>query len=278
MTKPSMLFSIDLEDIRDFIPDGHQYQERVPENVTAYLSFLSDIGGHGTFFTVGKTARKYPGLIRDIIAEGHEIGCHSDVHKTLQHLTPESFRKDLSDNIESIMQAGRTDISGFRAPVFSMTKDTVWAYKIMKSCGLKYSSSVLAAKNPLFGWHGFGSHFRYMDGILEMPITLCPKPLPSVPLAGGVYFRMLPFRIIRYAGKSLAKKQIPLQSYLHPFDIDTKQERFMQPDIKNNKFFNYLMYLGRSRALRKLELLSHDFAFLSYQKYLTLKDREALHV
>ena len=54
-----------------------KYRERVPEMVRRYLDWLRERGAKTTFFVVGDVAEAYPGLIAEIAAAGHEIGCHS---------------------------------------------------------------------------------------------------------------------------------------------------------------------------------------------------------
>ena len=262
---------MDLEDIRDSIPDGQRFRDRVPVNVLRYLDFLNSINAKGTFFVVGRSARAHPDLIQEIQIQGHEIACHSDMHDSLDIHSQNSFYRDLERNVESLMKAGARDIIGFRAPVFSMTHQTRWTYQVMKKLGIQYSSSVLPAKNPLFGWDGFGDQIKTVDGVVEIPMALYPRPFPRIPVAGGIYFRVMPFNIVRSGIKSLFNKGLPVQTYLHPFDIDCDQERFMQPNINENSFYNYLMYVGRRKVLSKLTYLSNKYKFTSYRDY--LKDR-----
>ena len=138
----------------------------------------------------------------------------------------------------------------------------------MKKYGFSYSSSVLPAKSPLFGWPKFGANFKLFDGIFEMPVTL--HPFLKVPLAGGVYFRTLPFVFLSPFIKKIFKEGLPLQNYLHPYDIDIEQEKFMHPGINNNKFFNYLMYYNRNKVFQKLEkIIEMNVSLVTYQSYYT---------
>jgi hypothetical protein len=50
------LFSVDLEDVREFIPDGKQYKEAVPANTIKYLDWLDKVNAKATFFIVGTVA------------------------------------------------------------------------------------------------------------------------------------------------------------------------------------------------------------------------------
>lgn len=265
--KGNLLFSIDLEDVRDQVSNGSTYREGVPENTQRYLEFLQQHNTKATFFVVGNVARKYPSLIKEIIADGHEIACHSDKHIQLNEQTPEEFLEDVRRNLDSLYTAGAEDVIGYRAPTFSLTEQTQWAYGCLSESGFKYSSSVLPAANPLFGWKEFGRKPKYVQGVYEIPITLHAIPFLQLPLAGGVYFRVIPYPLINYSARYHLKLGGPITTYLHPYDIDTSQERFMHPDLDNKKYLNYLMYVNRSKVLKKLESLLSISKPISYKEY-----------
>ena len=52
----TLLFSIDLEDIRYLLPDGLKYKERLPEMTGIFLDFLRRHSAKATFFMVGNVA------------------------------------------------------------------------------------------------------------------------------------------------------------------------------------------------------------------------------
>jgi polysaccharide deacetylase family protein (PEP-CTERM system associated) len=247
------LFSLDLEDIRDFVPGGHRYQDRVPRTVETYLEFLDHHGMKATFFTVGLFARKYGPLLGEIAKRGHEIASHSSRHIPVTEMTPRSFRDDLEENVKVLEDCSGTRVSGFRAPIFSMNQDTRWAYEAMGEMGLRYSSSVLPAKNPLHGWPGFGREPRRVEGTWEIPISVASILVKTVPFAGGVYFRVLPDPWIRWMHRRSFGKGRPVVGYFHPYDIDVEQERFMHPTINESRFYNFLMYYNRKGVMKRLE-------------------------
>ena len=266
----SLLLSVDLEDVRDWVKDGYSYREAVPENTRLYLEQFRQWGVHTTFFVVGRVARRYPQLIEEIVAAGHELACHGDVHLQLDKLSPKSFRDDLRENLAALENAGGKEIRGFRAPTFSLTEQTSWAHEVLADLGFTYSSSVLPAKNPLYGWPEFGRSARKLDtGIWELPISLHSLSGLQVPIAGGVYFRVLPFLLTRWAiGRRLSRGQ-PVGTYFHPYDIDTKQERFMHPDLGDKKHLNMLMYIGRAKVFKRLDILHRKFSFMPYEDYVS---------
>lgn len=262
------LFSIDLEDVRDFMKDGQQYAERVPAMTRRYLAFLRQRNSRCTFFVVGDVARKYPDLIRSIVNDGHEIACHSNKHITLENLDEHTFHADLEENIQHLQNAGAKNIKGFRAPVLSLTNKTQWAYKVLSKLGFIYSSSVLPAHNPLYGWPEFGQRPKTIDGVLELPMTLSSSLYP-LPFAGGTYFRALPLWYTLNAFKRQHRKGDAILGYFHPYDIDTEQERFMHPGIHNNRFFNALMYYNRHTVFSKLEsILKRGWKITPYSDFI----------
>lgn len=250
------------------MPNGQQYQPRVPAMVQGILAFLKKYNSHCTFFTVGDIARAYPEIIAEIVAHGHEIALHSNLHETINNQTPIEFEYDLAQNIESLIKAGASNIIGYRAPVFSLTPQTQWAYPILAKHGVKYSSSVLPAKNPLFGWHGFGQQPKQMGDVLEIPMTLGKYLHLTVPFGGGVYFRLMDrFSLMRnFAAK--AQQGVAVTSYFHPYDFDTQQERFMHPGINNSQLYNFLMYYNRRAMYPRLErIMQQGFKITPYRTY-----------
>lgn len=264
-----LLFSIDFEDIRYLVPDGLTYQERLPGMIRQYLDFLDRHHAKGTFFMVGKAAKHYESLVKEIIAEGHEIGCHTYDHKPLNFHTRESFKEDLIKNLEILDQLGAKNIHGFRAPGLSLTKATSWAYDVLEELGLKYSSSVMATKSAFHGWPEFGSDFKLVDNkIWELPPTLLRNPFLSIPFASSVYFRFLPVLVSKWAMGNAFNRGEPVISYFHSFDIDFEQERFMHPGVNGSALYNFLMYYHRRGMLERFEnMLPADICFMTHGRY-----------
>lgn len=270
--KETYLFSIDLEDVRTNVVNGNLYEDRVLENTRRYLEWLRQSNSKCTFFTTGKVAKLHPYLIREIVEEGHEIACHTTNHSPLDFLTEEEFKVDMEKNISLLLKAGANDIKGFRAPIFSLTEKTKWAYSILKQLGISYSSSVLPAKNPLYGWEDFGSKPRPTDyGIIEIPITVSKLSFKSIPCSGGVYFRAIPFFLIKKMIRN-RDKTLPLVGYFHPYDIDVEQEKFMHAGINNNFFFNWLMYYNRKNVFNRLNsIVGNTFEICTYNHFINNK-------
>ena len=70
-------------------PSGwHQFQSRIEFAGRRILEVLADFDAKGTFFVLGHVADEHPGLVREIAAQGHEIGTHGQSHTLVYRLTP----------------------------------------------------------------------------------------------------------------------------------------------------------------------------------------------
>jgi polysaccharide deacetylase family protein (PEP-CTERM system associated) len=262
----TFLFSIDFEEF--YATERQDTFRRTPLPVLAdrLLEFLRAAGMRCTFFIVGEIALRFPDAIRAIAAAGHELACHTHTHLPLDQHTPASLRDDLLRNLDAIRAHSPNPVIGFRAPILSLTQRTSWAHELLAGLGFKYSSSVLPARNPLYGWPEFGPAPRAVNGITEVPITLASFGPLRIPIGAGTYFRCLPMPFIRSAFETCASRDTPIAGYFHPYDIDTAQERVMSRGVNGSRFMNSLLYFNRSRTLERLEsILAAGFKIIPYR-------------
>src|SRR5262245_1648141 len=96
-------FTVDVEDYFQVSAFDHaiersswgNYQSRVVANTQRLLEQLARHQVQATFFILGWVAERFPQLVREIVAGGHEIGSHSYWHRLIYELTPAEFREDL---------------------------------------------------------------------------------------------------------------------------------------------------------------------------------------
>ncbi|WP_082880953.1 polysaccharide deacetylase family protein [Methylomonas sp. DH-1] len=68
---------------------------RVEQNTGRILDLFQQRQVKATFFTLGWVGERYPGLVRRIVAEGHELASHGYQHTRVTEQTPDQFREDL---------------------------------------------------------------------------------------------------------------------------------------------------------------------------------------
>jgi hypothetical protein len=245
----TLLFSVDLEDNRQQAPNPEVTPDRVVPATEKLIALLDTHGVHTTFFVVGACARVHAPLIRRLAEAGHELACHSDAHIPLDRHSQKSFRESVLRNIDALTSAGAPEPRGFRAPQLSLIAETRWAWEVLESLGFTYSSSVLPAKNPLYGYPGFGMQPRQVaKSLWEIPITVGQKPF-AFPFASGIYFRLLPMPALRLLH---ARAKQPLVCYVHPYDADPDQRVFQ---MTPKKVWNALLFVRRSQTLPRLDWL-----------------------
>src|SRR5205807_5284824 len=90
----SHVMSVDVEDyfqVEAFAgsisrSDWERFPTRVEANTHLILDLFDEHGARGTFFLVGWVAERFPSLVREIVARGHEPACHSFWHRTVYSL------------------------------------------------------------------------------------------------------------------------------------------------------------------------------------------------
>ena len=195
MTK-NISVTLDVEDLRP----SDQFEARSKLMTEKVLDLFSEMNIRATIFVVGDVAKNHPEIINKAVKDGHEIGLHSHKHIPLQLLTPDEFEQELSGAKTLLQEISGQEINGFRAPTMSLTHKTRWAVPILKRVGFTYSSSVLPAKNPLYGWDGLPRHpFRWLNSVIEFPCPVTNILGFTIPYLGGAYFRLFP-SIIRKMG------------------------------------------------------------------------------
>jgi polysaccharide deacetylase family protein (PEP-CTERM system associated) len=246
MTAP-ITFTLDLEDHR---PD-ESAELRYPAVTRTILEHLANRGITGTFFVVGAVAEAEPGLIGEIAGAGHEIALHGWRHIPLTDLDPARLRDDVTRGKALLEDLSGGAVVGFRAPTFSLVRETVWATDVLTEAGFTYSSSVLPTQNPLYGYPGApGDPFLWPCGLAELPVPIFGLARLQVPYLGGTYLRIIPAAVIERAHRR-GHRRLPW-TYMHPYDIDRAEEYWVVPDAGR---MSRLLWVGRRRMLAKLDRL-----------------------
>jgi len=216
----------------------------------------------GTFFVLGWVADRYPGLVREIAARGHEIACHSFWHRLVYDLTPAEFREDTRRAIDAIGNACGITPRAYRAPSYSVTERSLWALEVLAELGFTCDSSIYPIEHDRYGIPGFGRHARTVPTaagpIFEVPIATVELSDHQVaPVGGGAYMRLLPYRYTAAGVRRInAADQQPACMYLHPWELDAAHPRLARGFVSRLR-----TYTGLRSMPRKLDRLLSDFEF-----------------
>ncbi|MCF8026232.1 MAG: DUF3473 domain-containing protein [Desulfobacteraceae bacterium] len=241
--------------------DWEGLEPRLQANLPAILAVLKKHGVHATFFVVGWIAEKYPHMVREILAHGHEIGCHSYWHRKIYELTPEEFRADTIRAKAALEKIANRKITAYRAPSYSITKKSLWALDILKEAGFTTDSSIFPIRHDFYGMPD-APRFRHRlpaQGIDEFPISTAVLFGRKIPVSGGGYFRMFPYWFTKFALKRINQKENqPFVFYLHPWEIDAAQPRFKRARLLSK----FRHYNNLDKTLDRFERLLTDFDFI----------------
>jgi peptidoglycan/xylan/chitin deacetylase (PgdA/CDA1 family) len=94
-----------------------------PSNTPRLLDILKKRNVKATFYVVGTNARRYPAILRRMVAEGHEIGNHTLSHGYLTKMSRDQIRKDLSQSHQIIVEATGVPPKTIRPPYGAITSD-----------------------------------------------------------------------------------------------------------------------------------------------------------
>lgn len=257
--------SIDVEDyfqVAAFAPyiDRERWNSmpcRVERNIDRILELLDRHEARATFFTLGWIAERYPAMIREIVARGHELASHGYSHARASEQTPAAFREDLSRAKALLEDTGGVAVRGYRAPSFSIGAANLWAHDVIAETGHAYSSSVYPIAHdhygmpqaPRFAW-------RAPSGVVEIPPSSLRLLGRNLPASGGGYFRLLPYPVSRWGIRRINERDgEPCIFYFHPWEIDPEQPRIRQANAKAR----FRHYVNLERTAGRLDRLLRDF-------------------
>jgi len=248
---------LDVPETRN-VADWDRFQPRIHANVDRLLQSLERHGHRATFFCLGWVAERYPELIRRIDAAGYEIASHGYGHQLVYEQSAAAFREDVARSLDLLATITGKRVISYRAPGFSITNATPWAFEVLLELGIERDSSIFPAVRGHGGFADFGAArplwIECAGGrLMEFPISLgrwCGQPLV---FSGGGYFRLLPYRTIR----RLTQRGDYLMTYFHPRDFDPDQPQLDLPLARRFK-----SYVGLQGAHAKFERWLQEFPFI----------------
>src|SRR5579871_6241226 len=281
---PNFIFSVDVEDwfhILD-VPSAPALAEwdgmpsRVEKNFTRLLDLFSEYRAPVTCFVLGWVGERFPHLVKEAVARGHEIASHGYAHRLVYQQSREEFFADVRRARLLLEDIAGTPVAGYRAPGFSTTTDTPWFFDVLAEAGYQYDSSLFPAHRGHGGIpEGRRDPYRVNgDGILELPISVADFLGRGMCFFGGGYLRLFPYWLICRKVNEVAAEGRPVVFYIHPREIDPEHPRL--PMSRARAFKSYVNLKGTESKLRRI---LHDFPVTTFQQVInSLPELEKSHV
>lgn len=242
---------------------------RIYEGVDKILVSLEERNLKGTFFVVGWLAEHHPQAIKKIAQAGHQIGCHTYQHDLLTRFDKKQLYEDTKKAKSIIEDTIGHEITAFRAPAFSITKNNLYAFDVLGELGFTIDCSIFPTKRDFGGMPEYRAsepriiiHNGYQ--FKEFPINPANILGRDIVFSGGGYFRLFPYSLI----KRLTASQDYTMTYFHPSDFDSNQPKMphlsARQQIKNR--------IGLNQAYNKYLKYISDFEFVNLNKAVELID------
>jgi polysaccharide deacetylase family protein (PEP-CTERM system associated) len=233
------------------------------DTVTLWLlECLAEKGIQATFFIVGQVARHNGKLVRAIAEAGHEVASHGWDHQRIHRLTPRTFREDILWSKDALAQATGQSILGYRAPTFSIVRETAWALDVLAEEGILYDSSIYPVRHDRYGVPDAPRSPFLARGcqhtILEIPPATLRLLGMNLPMGGGGYFRLFPLFMTRWAIRQTLNRTSPpvAMLYFHPWEFDPGQQR-----LPLGRLGRFRTYVGIGRTRDRLAALFGGYRF-----------------
>jgi polysaccharide deacetylase family protein (PEP-CTERM system associated) len=243
-------------------PRKTHYCERLDTSTHWLLDLLAEAQAQATFFIVGEIAEYNPALVRRIAREGHEVASHGWDHRRVHHFTPATFREDMLRSKQALEDLTGQAVVGYRAPTFSITRETAWALDVLADLDMVYDSSIYPVRHDRYGAPSAPRSPFLAQGeqraLLEFPPATLRLLGMNLPMGGGGYFRLFPLFCTAWAIRQTERHCSPAVAtlYFHPWEFDPEQQRLPLRYVSRMR-----TYVGIRRSQGKLAALLARYRF-----------------
>jgi polysaccharide deacetylase family protein (PEP-CTERM system associated) len=270
---PANIFTVDLEDWHNGISryvEVSSPKPRLHHSFPIIIDLLRKYKAKATFFVLGEVAQNYPELVEQIISEGHEVGCHGFSHRHLKELGPAAFNEEIRKATKLLEKICGTPILSFRAPLFSITKSTMWGLKIIQKQGYIFDSSIFPTCHPFYGIPNEPRQPHYIsvqnnnaeNKIIEFPVLTRKFLNTHIPVGGGAYLRFLGQNILVNSVINMNTQGWPATIYIHPWELDS-----FVPDVNFNPAIKFITFYNVCKTKEYLGTLLRAFKFISIRDF-----------
>jgi polysaccharide deacetylase family protein (PEP-CTERM system associated) len=241
------------------------------------LALFKEKSARATFFVLGSMVEAFPDLVREISAAGHEVATHGDSHIPCFELTPDELRDELKRSTDRLGELTGDRVAGFRAPEFSVTKRSLWVLDVLSELGFRYDSSVFPIAGRRYGIPDFPrGPVRIHDGegsLVEVPLSTVRLRGKNRPVAGGGYFRLMPYPLFRKAFQRVNRDGYPFVFYCHPYEYSRGRLSLHPYSSRPVPFQGRLVELKynlfRNAMRQRLERMLGEFRFAPIKEVLS---------
>jgi polysaccharide deacetylase family protein (PEP-CTERM system associated) len=255
------------ENFKGFIVDKElkTVESRMNIGIGRILAILKKHNVKATFFVLASLLENGGHMwLKELYSCGHEIALHSYYHDMVYNKKREEFEDEMYRGKKLIESLTGEEVIGFRAPNYSITKNSMWALDSLEKLGFIYDSSIFPIFHDRYGIPTAERHIHKISGnFIEIPISTVRYLRVNIPACGGGYFRMYPYKLIKHFIKKLNKSNMPAVVYLHPWEFDPDHPRH---DIKG--FNKFRQFVNINSVENKLNKLLNDFSFGTAKDYL----------
>ena len=236
-------------------------ESRVVANTMRLLEIFREYRVRSTFFILGWVGERHPQLVAAIAGEGHEIASHGYAHRLIYDQTPAAFRDDVRRAKAILEDACGRPVVGYRAPSYSITPRSLWALDVLAEENYEYDSSIFPIRHDRYGIPVSArrpySIERNGRSLIEVPGSTTKVGPLNLPVAGGGYFRLLPYWWTRWGISRVNDiERRPAVFYLHPWEIDPGQ-----PRLSAGRLSRLRHYRNLEHTEARLRQLLTDFRF-----------------
>ena len=233
----------------------------VVKNTCRVLDLFAEKKVKATFFVLGWIAERFPEIVVAIKEMGHEVASHGYGHQIVFEQTQEEFTRDVKKSLAILEDITGEKVLGYRAPSYSITRSSMWAWETLTNLGLQYDSSIFPVKHDVYGIPDaprfpFEIEFDSGASLVEFPLSTVVMMGKNIPMAGGGYLRLYPYWFIRNSVRQINAQGKPAIIYFHPWEVD--------PDLPRLEigFFKTLRHYGNIGLMEnRLRRLLDEFPF-----------------
>lgn len=273
MSKPSQIpnaLTVDVEDyfhVAALAPSidrksWDSRESRVVSNTSRLLDMFGEHDVQATFFVLGWVAERHPELVRNIASRGHEVACHGYSHQLVYKQSPSEFHEETRRAKHLLEDIIGVSVDGYRAASYSIVRDSLWALDSLVELGFTYDSSIFPVHHDRYGIPDARREPHHMvtpgnGSIVEWPMSTAIAFGMKLPVAGGGYFRLLPYWLSKWGLASINERESrPFIFYLHPWEIDPAQ-----PRVRVGRLSRFRHYTNLDKCEQRLRRLLAEFRF-----------------